>query len=112
MKLKLKPFHDLIVVKRAQAEERKTAGGLHLPKSSKMVPDTAVVEAVGPGRVLDTGEVLKPGVKIGDVVVINRHSGSDVNWRVDENETRTVISFQDILGILEESDEGSGESKE
>ena len=99
--MSLKPFHDLIVVKRAKAEENISPGGLHLPKSSGRVPDTATVEAVGPGRILDTGEILVPDVKVGDVVVLSRHSGSDVNCGIDENEIRTVVSFQDILGKVD-----------
>lgn len=107
-----KPLHDFVLVKRDEAEEEKTPGGLFVPKSHKRVPDTAVVEAVGPGRVLDDGTLLKPEVAVGDVIAISRHSGTDIGWGVGGSEIRTVISCQDILGIVERQPEDDVEESD
>ncbi|MBN2258113.1 MAG: co-chaperone GroES [Anaerolineaceae bacterium] len=99
--MKLTPFHDNIFIKRDELEERKTKGGLHLPKSAQKQPDTAVVLSVGPGRTLPDGTVVKPTVKPGDRILISRYAGVDVNWDI---ETRTVIPWSDVLGLVEEDD--------
>ena len=59
----LKPLRDKVVVERSEAEE-KTAGGIVLPDTAKDKPKQGTVIAVGPGRVLDNGEVKALEVKI------------------------------------------------
>ena len=93
----LEPLHDNVFIERDKSEERKTPGKLVLPKSAQKAPDTAVVIAVGPGRVLDDGTIVKPTVKVGDRILVGRHSGVDVNWEMDR---RTVVPWGDILGIV------------
>ena len=56
-KLKFRPLHDRIVVKRIDAEE-KTAGGIIIPDSAKEKPSQGEVVAVGPGGRDEAGKLV------------------------------------------------------
>lgn len=51
----LNPLDDRVVVEPVEAEET-TAGGIVLPDTAKEKPQRGKVVAVGPGRLLDSGE--------------------------------------------------------
>jgi len=95
--MKLKPLDDRIVVKPQEAEER-TAGGIVLPDTAKEKPMTGKVIAVGPGKLLDSGERGKMSVKKNDVVVYGKYSGSEVE--LDGTEYK-ILRESEILGVLE-----------
>ncbi len=92
----LKPIADNVVVKMLEAEET-TKSGIILTAVTKEKPQIAEIIAVGPGGMMD-GEVIKMTVKIGDKVVINKYSGSEV--KID-NEEFYIIKLSDILAIVE-----------
>ncbi|HEY3281443.1 MAG TPA: co-chaperone GroES [Armatimonadota bacterium] len=73
----IKPLGDKVVVKATEGEET-TAGGIVLPDSAKKKPQEGEVVAVGPGRVLDTGERKPMSVKVGDKVVYAKYGGNEV----------------------------------
>lgn len=93
-----KPFHDNVLVKRDEIEEKKTPGGIVIPKKGQGKPDTAVVLAVGSGRKMNDGTVIRPEVSVGDTVFISRFAGTDI--LIDE-EKATVVQWSEILGVLE-----------
>lgn len=99
--MKFLPLHDFVFVERDKPEEKKTPGGLYMPKTGQKPPDTAKVLAVGPGRTLDDGTILKISVKEGDTVIISRHAGININWGPGGMERKTVVPFSDILGVVE-----------
>ncbi|HBB29611.1 MAG TPA: co-chaperone GroES [Clostridiales bacterium] len=92
----LKPIADNVVVKMLEAEET-TKSGIILTAVTKEKPQIAEIIAVGPGGMMD-GEVIKMTVKIGDKVVINKYSGSEV--KID-NEEFYIIKLSEILAIVE-----------
>jgi len=92
----LKSIADNVVVKMLEAEET-TKSGIILTAVTKEKPQIAEIIAVGPGGMMD-GEVIKMTVKIGDKVVINKYSGSEV--KID-NEEFYIIKLSDILAIVE-----------
>ena len=92
----LKPLRDKVVVERSEAEE-KTAGGIVLPDTAKDKPKEGTIIAVGPGRVLDSGETQAPEVKKGDRVLFSSYAGSEV--KLDGKEY-LVMSESEILAIL------------
>jgi chaperonin GroES len=91
--LTLRPLDDRIVVEPTEAEER-TAGGILLPDTAKQKPQQGKVVAVGPGRLSDKGSRTAVGVKIGDVVLYGKYSGSDVE--VNGTELK-ILRESDIL---------------
>ncbi len=96
-KLKLNPLDDRVVVKPAESEE-KTVGGIVLPDNAKEKQQKGEVLAVGPGKLLDSGERATLSVKVGDVVLFGKYSGSDV--KVEGIEVK-IMRESDILAKVE-----------
>jgi chaperonin GroES len=94
--VKLKPLGDKVIVKRLDAET-KTKGGIVLPDSAQEKPKRGKVLAVGPGKVLDSGEVVKPSVGVGDEVIFSSYAGTEITV---EGEEVLVMGQDDILAIL------------
>ena len=94
----LKPLADHIIVE-AIVKEEKTSSGIYLPDTAaKEKPQTGKVIAVGKGKVLENGTRVEPEVKVGEVVVFAKYSGTEV--KVDEKEY-LILSERDILAVLE-----------
>jgi len=96
-KIKLTPLGDKIIVKRLEAEE-KTAGGIVLPDSAKEKPKRGVVQAVGQGKLLDSGERSKPQVNKNDQVLFTSYAGTEI--KVDGEEL-LIMDESDILAVIE-----------
>jgi chaperonin GroES len=94
--LSLKPLDDRLVVEPSQATE-KTAGGILLPDSAKQKPQQGTVVAVGPGKLNDNGTRTALAVKVGDVVLYGKYSGSDVEVGGTEYK---ILRESDVLGKL------------
>ena len=94
--MKIKPLFDKVVIKKVEAEEV-TQSGIFLTNAAKEKPDMAEVLAVGPGGTPE-GKDLKMEVKVGDIVLCAKYSGTDV--KVDGQEV-TIVRQADILAIIE-----------
>jgi chaperonin GroES len=94
--MKIRPLQDRVLVKRVEAEE-KTASGIIIPDNAKEKPLEAEVIAVGNGRRLENGDVVKTELKVGDRVLISKYSGSEV--KVDGVE-HLILREDDIMGVL------------
>lgn len=79
-------------------EETKTAGGIVLPDSAAEKPSQGEVLAIGPGKVLDSGDVRALDVKVGDKVLFGQYAGSTV--KVDGEEL-LILGEGEIFGVLE-----------
>lgn len=96
--MKLKPLHDRVVVKPAEAEE-KTKSGILLPDSAKEKPTRGKVIAVGAGKPnKETGKVHALNVSVGDVVYYGKYSGTEVEV---EGEKLVIVRESDLLGVAE-----------
>lgn len=91
--IKLRPLDDRIVVEPVAAEEV-TAGGIVLPDTAKEKPQRGIVVAVGPGRLLDSGERGELSVAVGDEVIYGKYAGSDIE--LDGCEVK-ILRETDIL---------------
>jgi chaperonin GroES len=94
--MKIKPLGDKVVIKMMESEET-TKSGIILAGSAKEKPQLAKVVAVGPGTVVDGNEV-KMEVKIGDKVLLERYSGTEV--KLDGQEYK-IVKQESILAIVE-----------
>jgi chaperonin GroES len=94
--MKLKPLDDRVVVRPLEAEER-TAGGIVLPDAAKEKPQRGKVVAVGPGRMLDSGERVAIGVVVGDEVLFGKYGGTDIEV---EGEEVKILRESDILAKI------------
>ena len=96
-KLKFRPLHDRVVVKRIDAEE-KSKGGIIIPDTAKEKPSQGQVVAVGPGGRDESGKVITPDVKAGDKVLFGKWSGTEV---VLDGEDLLIMKESDIMGVIE-----------
>ncbi len=95
--MEIKPLGDRIVVKPLEAEN-KSKGGIVLPDSAKEKPQEAKVVAVGKGKVLESGAVNAPEVKVGDKVIFGKYSGNE--FITKEGEELLILREEDILAII------------
>lgn len=95
--MNIRPLHDRVVIKRME-EERKSPGGIVLPDSATEKPVQGEVLAVGPGKILDNGEVRHLQVKVGDRVLFGKYSGQTV--KVDGDEL-LVMREEDLFAVVE-----------
>lgn len=91
----IKPLEDRVVVKPGTEEER-TKGGIVLPDTAKERPQEGEVMAVGPGRLLDSGERAPMDVKVGDKVIFAKYGGTEI--KID-GEEYIILRQSDILAI-------------
>ena len=91
--IKLRPLDDRVVVEPLEAEEV-TAGGIVLPDTAKEKPQRGIVLAVGPGKLLDSGERSHLSVAIGDEVIFGKYSASDIEV---DGRTIKILRESDIL---------------
>jgi chaperonin GroES len=75
--MKLTPLDDRVVVEPLNAETT-TSGGIVLPDSAQEKPQRGKVRAVGPGRLLESGERSQVNVAIGDEVLFSKYGGTDI----------------------------------
>lgn len=94
--MNIRPLHDRVVVRRE--EERTTAGGIVIPDNAAEKPMRGVVIAVGVGKYLENGDVRALSVKVGDVVLFGKYSGTEV--KVDGKDL-VVMREDDIMGVIE-----------
>jgi chaperonin GroES len=95
-KLKFRPLHDRVVVKRIEAEE-KSKGGIIIPDTAKEKPQEGEIVAVGPGGRDETGKLITLDVKAGDRVLFGKWSGTEVKL---EGEDLLIMKESDIMGVI------------
>ena len=93
----IQPLADRIVVKALEAQE-KTKGGIVLPETAKEKPQEGKIIAIGKGKVLDSGEVRAPEVKVGDRVLYGKYSGTEITTK--DGEELLIMKEEDILAIV------------
>lgn len=92
-KIKIRPLDDRIVVEPMQAEET-TAGGIVLPGNSQEKPQRGTVVAVGPGKLLESGQRGELSITVGDEVIFGKYGGTEIE--VDGSDVK-ILRESDIL---------------
>ena len=95
--MKLIPLADRVVLKQVKAEE-KTKSGLILSSAAQEKPEIFEVIEVGPGGVVDGGEVVMT-VEKGQKVITGKYTGTTV--KIDGEEL-LIVKQADILAIVSE----------
>ena len=95
--MNIRPLHDRVVVSRLE-EEKTSAGGIVLPDSATEKPSKGKIIAVGYGKITDSGDVRALDVKVGDLVLFGKYSGTEV--KVDGDEL-LVMREDDIMAVIE-----------
>jgi len=87
--MKFKPLGARVIVRPVEREQT-TESGIVLPDTAKEKPQSAEVVAVG------VHEDVK--VSVGDVVVLRKYSGTEVEL---DGEEHRIVDAEDILGVIE-----------
>jgi chaperonin GroES len=97
--IELRPLHDQIAIKLKERAER-SKGGIYIPPNAKdqELAWLADVVAVGPGRILESGQRVKPNVSVGDTVVLGKYMGTEIRLK---DEDYIIVREEHILGIVE-----------
>jgi chaperonin GroES len=95
--MNLKPLGDRLVAKPVEQEEQ-TSSGIYLPETAKEKPQQAEVIAVGPGARDEDGDRISMDVKVGDIVLYARYSGTSVKLNGSEY---LILKESDVLAIVE-----------
>ena len=95
-KLKFRPLHDRVVVRRLESEE-KSKGGIIIPDTAKEKPQEVEVVSVGSGARDDNGKVVALDVKAGDKILFGKWSGTEVKL---DGVDYLIMKESDIMGII------------
>ena len=95
--MNVRPLYDRIVVKRLE-EKESIQGGIIIPDSAKEKPQEGEVVAVGKGKRLEDGKLVKLDVEVGDKILFGKYSGSEIKIDGDEH---LIMREEDILGVIE-----------
>ena len=95
--MNLRPLGDRVVVKPVEREER-TKSGIVIPDTVQEKPQEGFVEAIGTGRVLDSGTTVPMELAVGDKVLYARYSGNE--YKLDDVEYLNIAE-KDVLAIVD-----------
>ena len=95
--MKVRPLADRVLTKPLE-EEDKSPGGIILPDSAKEKPMRGKVVAVGKGRVDDKGDRVAMDVKVGDIILYGKYSGTEIKL---DGEEYLIMRESDILAIID-----------
>ncbi len=87
--MNVKPLQNRVLIK-PQEKEEKTKGGIYLPDTAREKTQQGVVMAVGDGK-----DIV---VKIGDAVLYENFSGTEINI---DGVKHIVIDIKDVIARLE-----------
>ncbi len=93
----MKPLGNRVLVKRLEAEDA-LKGGIILPDTAKKKQEKATVLAIGEGKRDKDGNVTPVPVNVGDVVLIDKYSGTEVTI---EDEEYIIVRSDDLIAIVE-----------
>ena len=94
--MNIRPLYDRIVVKRIEEKET-VMNGIIIPDSAKEKPQEGEVFAVGKGKRLEDGKLVKLDVEVGDRILFGKYSGNDI--KIDGNEY-LIMREDEVLGVL------------
>jgi chaperonin GroES len=97
MSSKIIPMYDRVVVERLP-EERKTAGGIVIPDNATEKPIQGKVVATGKGKRLDNGDFAALAVKVGDIVLFGKYSGTEIKLN---GQDLLVMREDDLMAVIE-----------
>jgi len=94
--MELKPLGSRVVIEPLEQEDV-TAGGIYLPETAKEKPQKGTVLSVGPGDRDDDGKRIALDIKVGDVVLFAKYSGTEI--KVDGKKL-IILRESDVLAII------------
>ena len=94
--MNIRPLHDRVIIRRME-EEKTSPGGIVIPDSATEKPIKGEVVAIGKGKILENGDVRPLDVKVGDMILFGKYSGTEVSV---DGEELLVMREDDITAIV------------
>ncbi|MCD4749658.1 MAG: co-chaperone GroES [Thermoanaerobaculales bacterium] len=94
--MQITPLYDRVLLKRVDAAEE-VRGGIIIPDTAKEKPQEAEVVAIGEGKFDEDGKRMPMTVKVGDLVLIGKYSGTEI--KIDNIE-HTIVREDEVLAIV------------
>ncbi len=96
--MKIKPLADYILIEPI-SEGEKTASGIIIPETAdKERPEQGLVVAVGPGKMLDSGERRPMTVQKGEKVIFSKYGPTEIS--VDGQEY-LMAREDDVMAVID-----------
>jgi chaperonin GroES len=95
-KRELRPMGDRVLVRAKQKDDVRKSG-IVIPDTAREKPQEGEVVAVGPGRILDNGERLTVGIKVGQSVLYSKYAGTELTL---DDEELLIFREPDVLAIV------------
>jgi chaperonin GroES len=93
---KIKPLFDYILIEPLE-KETTLPSGIVIPDSAKEKPQEGKVVATGPGKTDANGNLIKPSVKTGDIVMYKKWGGTEVKIN---GEDHLLVKEEDLLAVV------------
>ncbi len=97
--MNFRPLGDRVLVLLSEVQER-TESGLIIPQMAQEKSNRGTVVAVGPGRVTEHGRLIEPHVKRGDVVLLPKYAGTEIELG---GKKHLVLAEEEIIGVVDNS---------
>ena len=94
--MNIRPLHDRVIIRRME-EEKTSPGGIVIPDSATEKPIKGEVVAIGKGKILENGDIRPLDVKVGDMILFGKYSGTEVSV---DGEELLVMREDDITAII------------
>ena len=94
--MNIRPLHDRVIIRRME-EEKTSPGGIVIPDSATEKPVKGEVVAIGNGKILESGDIRPLDVKVGDIILFGKYSGTEVSV---DGEELLVMREDDITAII------------
>ena len=95
--MKFRPLQDRVLIEPMEQAER-SKGGVIIPDTAKEKSVEGRVLAVGPGARDESGRLQPLDIKVGDIVLYGKWSGTEV--KVD-GEDLLIVKEADVMGVIE-----------
>jgi len=96
----IQPLGDRVLVKREDADLKKSPGGIIIPDTAqKEKSKRGVVISTGPGKVSDEGTLIPISIKVGAKVYFNAGWDNEVKFDGDDTEF-FLVHESDILAVI------------
>ena len=105
--MKFRPLHDRVAVRRVE-EDQKTAGGIIIPDTATEKPTQGEIVAVGAGARNEKGELVPLDVKVGDLILFGKWSGTEVKI---EGQDLLIMKESDIMAVIEGATKSKSKKK-
>ena len=98
--IKLEPINDYLILRKLESSS--SMGDIYIPEEDKQQIIKAEVIAVGPGKVLDSGQRAPMQCVIGDLVLVNTLACAPCTLPIDLEGEFLLIPERDLAAIVRE----------